>query len=67
MGSTVLFILRYRLILYFAGSGVNGIQVFFSGLSVRLLCFVQAKTFCRYGCMYFLAALMIVWVVVMVM
>ena len=30
-------------------------------------CFVQAKTFCRYGCIYFLAALVLVCVDVMVM
>ena len=32
-----------------------------------LFCFVQAKAFCRYGCMYFLAALVLVCVDVMVM
>ena len=32
-------------------------QVVLSGFSVRLFCFVQAKTLCRYGCMYILAAL----------
>ena len=36
-------------------SGVNRVQVVLSGFSVRLLCFVHAKTLCRYGCMYFLA------------
>ena len=55
MGSVVLFILRSRLFLYSAGSGVNRVQVVLSGFSVRLFCFVQAKTLCRYGCMYFLA------------
>ena len=34
---------------------------------MRLLCFVLAKTFCRYGCIYFLAALVLVCVDVMVM
>ena len=57
MGSAVLFILKSRLLLYFAGSGV---QVVLSGFSVRLICFVQAKTLCRYGCMYFLYALVLV-------
>ena len=42
-------------------------QVGLSGFSVRLFCFVQATTLCRYGCMYFLAALMLVCVDVMVM
>ena len=35
--------------------------------SKRLFCFVQAKTLCRYGCMYFLAALVLVCVDVIVM
>ena len=54
MGSTVLFILRSRLLLYSAGSGVNNVHVGLSGFSVRLICFVQAKTLCRYGCMFYL-------------
>ena len=45
MGSTVLFILRSRLLLYSAGSGVNRVQVDLSGFSVRLFCFVQAKMY----------------------
>ena len=52
----MLFILRSRLLLYSAGSGVNRVKVVLSGFSVRLFCFVQAKTLCRYGCTYFLAA-----------
>ena len=67
MGSAVLFILRSRLLVYSAGSGVNRVQVVLIGFSVTLICFVQAKTVCRYGCMYFLAALVIVCVDVMVM
>ena len=67
MGSAVLFILRSRLLLYSAGSEVNRVQVVLSGFSVRLFCFIQAKTLCRYGCMYFLAALVHVDVDVMVM
>ena len=35
-------------------------QVVLSGFSVRLLCGVQTNTLCRYGCMYFLAELVIV-------
>ena len=38
MGSVVLFILRARLLLYSAGSGVNRVQVVLSGFSVRLFC-----------------------------
>ena len=67
MGSAVLFILRSRLLLYSAGSRVNIVQVVLFGFSVRLFCFVQAKTLFRYGCMYFLAALVLVCVDVMVM
>ena len=37
------------------------------GFIVRLFCFVPAKTLCRYGCMYVLAALVLVCVDVMVM
>ena len=60
MRSAVLFICMSRLLLYSAGSGVNRVQVVLSGFSVRLFCFVQAKTLCRYGCMYSFAALMLV-------
>ena len=52
MCSVLLFIFRSRLLLYSAGSGVNRVQVVLSGFSVRLFCFVQAKTLCRYGYMY---------------
>ena len=67
MGSAVLFILRSRFLLYSAGSGVDRVQVVLSGFTVILFCFVQATTLCRYGCMYFLAALVLVCVDVMVM
>ena len=63
MISAVLFILTPKLLLYSAGFGVNRVQVVLSGFSVRLLCFIQV----RYGCMYFLAALVPVCVDVMVM
>ena len=56
MGSALLFIVRSRLLVYSAGSGVNRVQVVLSGFSKRLFCFVQAKTLCRYGCMYFLVS-----------
>ena len=45
---------------YSAGSGVNRVQVVLSEFSVRLFCFVQTKTLCWYGCMYLLAALVLV-------
>ena len=67
MGSAVLFMFKSSLILYSAGSGVNRVHVVLSGFSVRLFCFVQAKTVCRYVCMYFLAALVLVCVDLMVM
>ena len=66
MGSALLFIVRSRLLVYSAGSGVNRVQVL-SGFSERLFCFVQEKTLCRHGCMYFLAALVLVCVDVIVM
>ena len=56
MRSAVLFIFRSRLLLYSVK-----VQVVLSGFSVRLFCFVQEKTLCMYGCMYFLAALVLVW------
>ena len=54
------FILRSRWLVDSAGSGVNRVQVVLPGFSARLLCFVQAKTVCMYGCMYFFAALVLV-------
>ena len=65
--SALLCIFRSRLLVYSAWSGVNRVQVVLSGFSVRLVCFVQAKTLCIYGCIYFLAALVLVCVDVMVM
>ena len=67
MGSTLLFIVRSRLLVYSAGSGVNRVHVVLSGFSKRLFCFVQGKPLCGYGCMYFLAALVLVCVDVTVM
>ena len=40
-------------------------QVVLSGFCVRLLCCVQTKTLCVYGCMYFFTALVHVCVDVM--
>ena len=56
--SAELFNFRSRLHLYFAGTGVNRVQVVLSGFSGD--CFVHAKTLYRYGCMYFLASLELV-------
>ena len=55
MSSALLCIFRSRLLVYSAGSGVNRVEVVLAGFSMRLFCFVQAKTLCRYGCLYFLA------------
>ena len=67
MGSDLLFIVRSRLLVSSARSDVNRLQFVLSGFSKRLLCFVQANTLCRYGCMYFLAALVLVCVDMIVM
>ena len=67
MGSASLFIVRSRLLVYSAGYGVNRVQVVLSEFCIRLFCFDQAKTLCRYGCMHFLAALVLVCVDVIVM
>ena len=63
MCSAVLFIMRSKLLVYSAGSGVNRVQVVLYGFNVRLCCFVQTKTLCMYGCMYVFAALVLVCVV----
>ena len=39
-GSALLCILRSRLLVYFAGFGVNRVQVVLSGFSMILFCFV---------------------------
>ena len=65
--SAVLSILMSRLLVYYAGSGVNRVQVVLSGFSMRLFNFVQAKIVCRYDCIYIVAALVLVRVNVMVM
>ena len=54
------------LVLYSAGSGVNSVEVVLSGLIMRLLSFVHVCN-CRYGCMYALAAFLLVCVDIMVM
>ena len=55
MGSAVLFILRSRLLIYSAGSGVNRVQVVLSGFSVILFWFGPAKTLCGLVvCIYWL-------------
>ena len=46
---------------------MNRAQVDLSGFSMGLFCFLQAKTFWGYGCIYLLAVLVLVCVDVMVM
>ena len=60
MGSVLLCTLRSRLLVYSAWSGVKRVQVVLSGFCMRLFCFVHANLVCRYGCIYFLAALVLV-------
>ena len=67
MDSALLCIFRFRLLVYSAESGANRVQIVLSRFIMRLFCFVQAKTFCRYGCIYLLATLLLVCVDVMVM
>ena len=67
MGSALLCIFRSRLLVNSEGSGVNRVQIVLSRFSMRLFCLVQEKPLCRYGCIYFLAALVRVCVDVIVM
>ena len=57
MGNALLCSLRSRLLLYSAGSGMNRVQIVLFGFSMILFC---PGTLCRYGCIYFLAALVLV-------
>ena len=66
MCSAVLFIMSSRVLLYSAGSGVNRVQVVLSGFSEILLCYVMSRQKLYVG-MYFLDALVLVTVDVMVM
>ena len=52
MGSALLFIVRSRLLVYSAGSGVNRVQVVLSGFNKRLFCFVQAPSRLSYPSSY---------------
>ena len=64
MGSALLFIVRSRLLVYSAGSGVNRVQVVLSGFSKRCFCLVQAKTLCYVGmvvCISWLHSYLCVW------
>ena len=45
MGSALLCIIRSRLLVYSAGSGVNRVQVVLFGITMRLFCFVRQKLY----------------------
>ena len=53
MSSALLFIVRSRLLVYYAGSGVNRVQVVMSGFSKRLFCFVCGGALLDRPCMVF--------------
>ena len=61
MGSALLFIIRSRLLVFSAGSGVNRVQVVLSGFSKRLFCFVQAKHVGMILCIFWLHSYLRVW------
>ena len=71
MGSALLFIVRSRLLVYSAGSGVNRVQVVLSGISKRLFClelvrgcFVLSRQKLYVGmvvCIYWLHSYMCAW------
>ena len=67
IGSALLFNVRSRLLVYYAESGVNRVQVVLSGLVRGCFVLSRQNTLCRYGCMYFLGALVLVCVDVIVM
>ena len=52
---------------YSAGSGVNSVHVVLSTFNMKLLSFVVVCICCRYGCVYHLAAFLLVCVDFMVM
>ena len=61
MGSALLFIVRSRLLVYSAGSGVNRVQVVLSGFNKRLFCFVQACVVGMVVCISWLHSYLCVW------
>ena len=65
MCSAVLFILMSRLLVYSGRSGMTRVHVILSVFSVKLFCFVQAKTLYKYCCMYLFSSFVLVGVNVM--
>ena len=49
LGSVVLFILRFRLLLYSAGSGMNRVQVVVSGFCVSVFCLSMQNLYVDMG------------------
>ena len=60
VGMMVLFMVRFSVVLYSAGSGVKSVEVDFSGLSIRLFSFVHLKMSSGYGCRLLCAILYLV-------
>ena len=63
MGSALLFIVRSRLLVYSAGSGVNRVQVVLSGFSKRFVLFCPGKKLCvrMVVCISWLHSYLCVW------
>ena len=62
MGIALLFIVRSRLLVYYAGSGVNKVQVVLSAFSKRLFCFSRQKLYVgMVGCISWLHSYLCVW------
>ena len=64
IGRALLFIYRCRLLICSAGSGLAECRLFCLDLVCDCFVLSRKKTLCRYCCMYFLAALMLVDVIV---
>jgi len=58
VGITMLFIVRLRLVLYSAGSGVKSVPVDLSGFRVSSFSIVHSNSVFRYGCMFCCAVCM---------
>ena len=62
MGIALLFIVRSRLLVYSAGSGVNRVQVVLSGYSKRLFCLSRQNLYVRMVvCISWLLSYLCVW------
>ena len=61
MGSALLFIVRYILLVYSAGSGVNRVQVDLSGFSKRVFWFFQKLCVGMVVCISWLHSYLCLW------